>query len=69
MILNGETVGGLTVYCKLQVGIVHLQCLIQTQWVILNGQTVGGLTVYCKLQVDIVHLQRLIQNTMGDIEW
>ena len=50
MILNGQTVVGLTVYYVitvhgiiLQAGLVYLS--FKTT-VILNGQTVGGLTVY-----------------------
>ena len=54
IILKGQTVGGLTVYCVdlftphdiiLQAGIT---CNIKTTVDdIKNGQTVGGLTVYC----------------------
>ena len=59
MIFNGQTVGGLTVYCEDTCRCIQhvtgwgtctcVQCRnhLKTQWMILNGQTVGGLTVDC----------------------
>ena len=52
MIMNGQTVGGLTMY-YLCICYVISYCLLacftcdsKPQWMILDGQTVGGLTMY-----------------------
>ena len=55
MILNGQTVGGLTLYCVDAITTLIQYCSVshsfiyklKPQWMILNGPIVGGLTLFC----------------------
>ncbi len=60
MILNGQTVGGLTMSCvdafttRYHIEGRHIVSIISTiKWMILSGDTIGGLTVY---SVHAVHM-------------
>ena len=47
IVLEGQTVVGLTVFCVAHLPHDKLQAGVVNQWILLNGQSVGGLTVYC----------------------